>query len=148
MKNYALINAENGEVISFTSVHSEIVMPQEAQQGVMYILLDEAVENTTAFIKTKYWKDNEWKTRTERPGESWFWRDYVWVKDTAPLWQTIKIKRNNLLKQTDWTQLPDVTLTEEEMQRWKQYRQTLRDITDIYSSAETEEEINWPTKPV
>ena len=53
-----------------------------------------------------------------------------------------RAKRDSLLQQSDWTQLPDVpTLTSE---LWKPYRQALRDITvqPDYPVA-----ITWPTVP-
>ena len=42
----------------------------------------------------------------------------------------ILYEREQLLKNSDWTQLPDVDLIEEEVQQWRTYRQALRDITD------------------
>lgn len=38
-----------------------------------------------------------------------------------------RLKRNNLLVESDWTQLPDVPLTNKD--QWAIYRQQLRDIT-------------------
>ena len=37
-------------------------------------------------------------------------------------------KRNSLLTQSDWTQLPDVPLSLEKKQEWGVYRQALRDL--------------------
>lgn len=37
--------------------------------------------------------------------------------------------RNELLINSDWTQLPDAPLTAEQKQQWANYRQQLRDIT-------------------
>ena len=37
-------------------------------------------------------------------------------------------KRNNLLKESDWTQLPNNPLTAEKQEEWNVYRQKLRDI--------------------
>lgn len=42
---------------------------------------------------------------------------------------SIRVERNNLLKQSDWTQLPDSPLVQEEKTAWKNYRQQLRDLT-------------------
>jgi hypothetical protein len=42
---------------------------------------------------------------------------------------TVKMHRDFLLEKSDWTQLSDVSLTEEEKNQWKIYRQSLRDIT-------------------
>ena len=56
--------------------------------------------------------------------------------------EEVKLDRNLLLQQSDWTQLPDVPL--ETKQAWATYRQALRDIT-------TQEgypfNVIWPTKP-
>ena len=41
-----------------------------------------------------------------------------------------KSKRNDLLLKSDWTQLPDVALTQAEKTRWSIYRQELRDMTE------------------
>lgn len=40
----------------------------------------------------------------------------------------IRIKRNELLAKTDWTQIVDVTITNKEA--YKEYRQLLRDLPD------------------
>lgn len=37
--------------------------------------------------------------------------------------------RNIYLSQSDWTQMPDNVLSEIQREKWKTYRQTLRDIT-------------------
>lgn len=42
-------------------------------------------------------------------------------------WNLIRKKRNLLLAETDWTQLPDVPLVTKEA--WATYRQALRDVT-------------------
>ena len=41
--------------------------------------------------------------------------------------------RNKGLKESDWTQLPDVSLSDYEKELWKKYRQSLRDITEDYN---------------
>lgn len=41
--------------------------------------------------------------------------------------------RNKGLKESDWTQLPDVSLSDYEKGLWKKYRQSLRDITEDYN---------------
>lgn len=51
--------------------------------------------------------------------------------------------RNNLLSDSDWTQIADAPLTDGEKLNWKTYRQALRDVTeqsDIYNIA-------WPLSP-
>lgn len=56
-------------------------------------------------------------------------------------WEEIRILRNELLSECDWTQLGDIPTETKEL--WKPYRQELRDIT-----AQTNPfSIVWPVKP-
>lgn len=54
----------------------------------------------------------------------------------------IRNKRSALLRESDWTQLPDAPFTNEEKQKWAEYRQALRDldISDL-------DNIIWPVAP-
>ena len=58
----------------------------------------------------------------------------------------IRSKRANLLRNSDWTQMTDSPLSEEQKAAWAVYRQALRDMPDTVS-VNTVEEIVWPTKP-
>ena len=60
-------------------------------------------------------------------------------------WEDIfKTTRNNLLSESDWTQLTDNALTDAKKQEWAVYRQQLRDLP-----ANTKDIANpiYPTKP-
>lgn len=46
------------------------------------------------------------------------------------------------LKDTDWTQLPDVGLTSDNVLEWRTYRAEIREIKDGQRAYE-----NWPTQP-
>lgn len=46
----------------------------------------------------------------------------------AEIAAAIKNYRNQALLASDWTQLPDVTLSNQKVEAWKQYRQELRDM--------------------
>jgi hypothetical protein len=48
--------------------------------------------------------------------------------DYTGQWIYVVNKRNDRLKQTDWTQLADCPLSESKKQEWAIYRQALRDI--------------------
>jgi hypothetical protein len=54
--------------------------------------------------------------------------------------EEIRRHRNGLLLETDWTALPDVTMSD----AWKTYRQELRDIP---ASNTVYEDVTWPPKP-
>lgn len=47
----------------------------------------------------------------------------------------IRVKRDALLKQSDWTVLPDVSLAENKKEQWAAYRQALRDLPNNYDPA-------------
>ncbi len=53
-------------------------------------------------------------------------------------------RRNGELLKSDWTQLPDVPLTESKLNFWREYRQSLRDVTEQSGYPRN---INWPVKP-
>lgn len=56
-------------------------------------------------------------------------------------WEIIRIQRNELLIECDWTQLTDIPI--ETKVTWHDYRQSLRDIT----SQSNPFNITWPVKP-
>lgn len=57
------------------------------------------------------------------------------------VWPVIRARRDALLVQSDWTQLPDVPLPTKAA--WADYRQALRDITQQPDP----HNIIWPTPP-
>lgn len=59
-------------------------------------------------------------------------------------WDEIRIKRDRLIAVTDWIQMPDSPLSSEQKQAYTSYRQSLRDIPQLYSNPDN---IVWPQKP-
>jgi hypothetical protein len=53
-------------------------------------------------------------------------------------WQNVRLARNRILAQTDWTQCADVqsSFTEQQKQDWAMFRQKLRDITKDFDNVE------------
>jgi hypothetical protein len=64
-------------------------------------------------------------------------------QETNQMWENIRVQRNELLLESDWTQLSDSSLSEEKKIEWQTYRQELRDII----SQQDPFNIIWPTKP-
>jgi len=61
--------------------------------------------------------------------------------------ERLREERNQLLKESDWTQFPDVQsqLGSEMRVKWLKYRKQLRDLPKIYENIEFNiEEVNWP----
>lgn len=54
--------------------------------------------------------------------------------------------RNQLLSDSDWTQVPDSALTDEAKALWVTYRTALRDIT-AHENWPNLEDADWPTAP-
>lgn len=62
--------------------------------------------------------------------------DFAWVE--------LRNKRNNLLKDSDFTQYPDSPLSNEKKLEWQTYRSQLRDFP---SNVTDPRNVVWPTKP-
>lgn len=63
---------------------------------------------------------------------------------SSPLtWTDIKIKRDCLLKDCDWSDLPNTPVKNKPA--WLRYRQQLRDLPQQYN---TPQEVIWPDKPL
>lgn len=58
----------------------------------------------------------------------WDYATHSWILDYDAAAADVTAKRDKLLLDSDWTQLPDVPLTEEQKAAWASYRQELRDI--------------------
>lgn len=59
-------------------------------------------------------------------------------------WGTVRLQRDEKLSDSDWTQLKDSPLTDEQKAAWVSYRQSLRDITDTFDNPE---DVVWPDTP-
>ncbi|MEC6881461.1 tail fiber assembly protein [Photobacterium piscicola] len=59
-------------------------------------------------------------------------------------WAAIRSRRDNLILETDFTQVSDSPLSPEKKAEFTAYRQVLRDIPQTYDNPD---DIVWPTKP-
>jgi hypothetical protein len=57
---------------------------------------------------------------------------------------SLRSERNNLLKNSDWTQFPDSPLSSEKKSEWSLYRQALRDFPSVVDLSN----VVFPTEPV
>ncbi|AXP01678.1 Phage tail assembly chaperone protein [Pseudomonas sp. 43mfcvi1.1] len=60
-------------------------------------------------------------------------------------WAAVRTRRDQLLRATDFTQLPDYPVTAAQLAQVTAYRQALRDIPEM---AEHPDELVWPELPV
>ena len=61
--------------------------------------------------------------------------------ETVDPWQAIREKRDQLIRDSDWTMTPGATV---DQAQWTAYRQVLRDLPQTYENAE---DVVWPTVP-
>ena len=61
--------------------------------------------------------------------------------------EDLRAKRNKDLQDSDWTQLSDNTLTNDQRQAYMRYRTELRNITDGLTTVEQVNNIDYPDKP-
>jgi hypothetical protein len=57
------------------------------------------------------------------------------------VWERLRIKRNTMLQQSDWTQILDAPVNQ---QAWATYRQELRDLPE---TTDDPREAVWPEPP-
>jgi hypothetical protein len=72
--------------------------------------------------------------------------DTMEVVDCRPdemVWSEVRARRAALLAQCDWCVMPDSPLPEQQVLRWREYRQALRDIT----LQADPRQITWPVAP-
>ena len=80
----------------------------------------------------------------QRQAEEQAWLNGAFDRAMADLRQ----RRNGLLSSSDWTQLPDTTLTTAQKTSWMNYRTELRNITNGLTTVEQINAVVFPNKPV
>jgi len=72
-----------------------------------------------------------------------------WIEDGNKVeaetltWDNIRIKRDQILRDTDWTMTTGATV---DQAQWAAYRQVIRDIPQTYKD-KTPDDVVWPTQP-
>ena len=69
------------------------------------------------------------------------------VVRTDNVLEILRNKRNELLKQSDWTQMSDSPLSDSKKTEWATYRQSLRDLPTVNASASSYDDITFPSEP-
>jgi hypothetical protein len=74
----------------------------------------------------------------------WDFINNKWIVDNEKAWAALRDKRDQLLAESDWTQVNDSPLSSQLKAAWATYRQALRDVP-----SKTVDPLNpiWPTKP-
>ena len=62
---------------------------------------------------------------------------------TKVTWDAVRAKRDQIIRDTDWTMTPDASV---DQAAWAAYRQVLRDLPQTFAASGPESVI-WPTTP-
>lgn len=138
IKQYSLYN-EDGKIL-----FSAIGEMDDLELGSNYVI-EEYYDPNKYYIDVK---NNKAIEIPEQPSENHKfnyktkqWELFVPIENIE---QEVKWKRNLLLQQSDWTQIPNNPLTTEKQQEWATYRQELRDITNQTGYPF---DVVWPVPP-
>jgi|TARA_R110002074_G_C12528008_1_gene664704 hypothetical protein len=116
-------------------------------EGNTIVHIDGTIADQGEYIGTHYYKDGVWLSRDACPSEYHNWESEAWVLDSAALFKVIRQTRDHLLFQSDWTQLADSPLTDDEKAAWVDYRLALRSVPADNSGVTSLDEVTWPVAP-
>ena len=95
----------------------------------------------------------EWLDKSQtKPTEEEINIKITQLKEAEPF-RLLRVERNKLLAETDWTQLKDIDLDIIRERNWKNYRQALRDLPSKSNPKLNEygdldmKSVSWPDKP-
>lgn len=136
MRHFAICSGQSVRLVISTAIESDVAancLPGEFATEIASPLMPSEL----------YVADGAVLVRPPRPSMAY---DFdvalgAWVLNTASAWAEVRAKRDRLLKECDWTQLPDVP--ESTRVAWVTYRQQLRDVT-LQTDPTA---IAWPTSP-
>ncbi len=148
----AVANVNNeGDVLQiyFVGAEHDIEAGRKSDNMTVVFIEDDVGMNIGTFAELHYYDfpSGTWKTRTEKPGTYYTWQDASWKFEPAGFAALIRQQRNELLKETDWLQLPDAPITNEKKAEWATYRQALRDVPANSVSKTHANDVVWPTPP-
>ena len=69
------------------------------------------------------------------------------VEQSVDFWSQVRIERDTLLLESDWTQIADTPLSDSKKTEWATYRQALRDVPANNSSKSSFDDVVFPTEP-
>ena len=123
MKEYTIYDPDSGAIIRSLRCNAD--------------MLDVNVFENEKYIEG-YYKPSDFIIQNEKAVEKEPDSDEIRLKNIS--------ERNSLLKASDWTQLSDVSLSDDKIAEWKTYRQALRDLP-THAKWPNLESGDWPTLP-
>ena len=146
MKKFAFV-ADDGQVSYVMSTGSTSDFYSNTRYGEhTAIMIDGEVDNHQ-LIATQYWDGTAWQTRDTKPSNYHEWVNFQWQFNQTLFMQELRSIRDDYLKESDWTQMPDSPLTATQKTAWADYRQALRDLPQNVGEITSLEEVVWPIPP-
>lgn len=131
MKDYVIYDPQTGEILSAVQAPSDQLPPQ----GPLADGSGLAVRYGKAHPDEKRVKWGRIVPQTKTT---------LRQREIQLAWQSFDAERHRLLNATDWTQVADAPLSDELRQRWRTYRQALRDLPE--HTADPANPV-WPQAP-
>ena len=104
-------------------------------------------------ISGNLYNNLEWLDKSQtKPTEDEVTAKIAELETAEPL-RLLRVERNKLIAETDWTQLKDISLDSIREKNWKEYRQALRDLPNgstpkLDSRGQLDmSSVTWPDKP-
>ncbi len=141
------IKVENNMIVQCIQTHNQD--PELLQEG-WHNLPDEFIEIPgSTLLNYYYWDGTTVVERPTIPSSDHQWNNVTnsWDLDRDRLNIRMRHQRDIYLRESDWSQFADNSLTDAKRAEWTTYRQALRDIPANNTTVATFEDIAWPTQP-
>lgn len=115
-----------GDILGSLQLNGEYDLTAYDSNDIGCIQADIDLNDTTWYVL-----NGALATRPEKPSIYHLWNGSEWIADNSYLANDIRLNRNELLAQSDWTDTysAPTRLGEAKYNEWQVYRQALRDIT-------------------
>jgi hypothetical protein len=153
MKMFIYAKVENQQVVGDVLGPGQLLdLLPEGSTNPEFMTEEELVAAGAIRVETPEYPEDDYRYTPSIPVfENGVWTT-TWIQHEAPdrvknkpvIARSHRVSRDTLLKESDWTQMPDSPLTDEQKALWAAYRQELRDVTD---QAGFPWKFNWPSKP-
>ena len=151
--------ASGGKIVGIALAIGEYLEEGSQDDGKLWIVYmyehdfpEESCKDFSYFM-TNYWYDLDAhkfvKVKSEQPNEYAVYdpKEETWSWDAASVLVDIRRQRDSLLTRSDWTQIGDNTLTDQQKADARDYRTKLRDITKDIGNPVNAAAVDWPTIP-
>ena len=146
--DFLQVNNTTGEIeFVITTTEGQVDPAIGEDNGKTLFVLPDG-ESPEDYLHNKFYsfKDICFKEKEPKPNEFYeYGKECELIFNEEMFMRSVRKKRNSLLGASDWTQLPDSPLNEEQKAAWAEYRQALRDIPN--TGVLNANLIQWPQPP-